>query len=52
MSFEKHFDQFYCYYLDQKDNTAYLSKLAELTSQAKVVTVDLETTGLNGSQSA
>ena len=47
MSFEKHFDQFQCYYLDGEDNTAYLSKLVELTSQAKVVTVDLETTGLN-----
>jgi DNA polymerase I-like protein with 3'-5' exonuclease and polymerase domains len=47
MSFEKHFDQFYCYYLDQEDNTAYLSKLAELASQAEVVTVDLETTGLD-----
>ncbi len=47
MSFEKHFDQFYCYYLDGEDNTAYLSKLAELASQAEVVTVDLETTGLD-----
>ena len=47
MSFEKHFDKFQCYYLDQEDNTAYLSKLAELASRAEVVTVDLETTGLN-----
>jgi len=47
MSFEKHFDQFCCYFLDQKDNTAYLSKLAELASRVEVVTVDLETTGLN-----
>ena len=47
MSFEKKFDQFQCYYLDGEDNTAYLSRLVELTSQAKVVTVDLETTGLN-----
>jgi len=38
MSFEKHFDQFCCYYLDQKDNTAYLSKLAELASRVEVVT--------------
>ncbi len=47
MSFEKKFDHFYCYYLDQEDNTAYLSKLAELASRVEVVTVDLETTGLN-----
>ena len=47
MSFEKKFDQFYCYYLDGEDNTAYLSKLAELASRVKVLTVDLETTGLN-----
>ena len=47
MSFEKKFDQFYCYYLDREDNTAYLSKLAELASRVKVLTVDLETTGLN-----
>ena len=47
MSFEKHFDKFYCYYLDQEDNTAYLSKLAELASRVEVVTVDLETTGLD-----
>ena len=47
MSFEKKFDQFYCYYLDGEDNTAYLSKLAELASRVEVVTVDLETTGLN-----
>jgi len=47
MSFEKKFDHFFCYYLDQEDNTAYLSKLAELASQVEVVTVDLETTGLN-----
>ena len=47
MSFEKHFDQFCSYYLDGKDNTAYFNKLSELASQAEVVTVDLETTGLN-----
>ncbi len=47
MSFEKHFDKFQCYYLDQEDNIAYLSKLAELASRVEVVTVDLETTGLN-----
>ena len=47
MSFEKKFDQFFCYYLDREDNTAYLSKLAELASRVKVLTVDLETTGLN-----
>ena len=47
MSFEKKFDQFYCYYLDGEDNTVFLSKLAELASRVKVLTVDLETTGLN-----
>ena len=47
MSFEKKFDQFYCYYLDGEDNTVYLSKLEELASRVKVLTVDLETTGLN-----
>ncbi|MCH2295108.1 MAG: DNA polymerase [SAR324 cluster bacterium] len=47
MSFKKKFDHFYYYYLDGEDNTAYLSKLAELASRVEVVTVDLETTGLN-----
>ena len=47
MSFEKKFDQFFCYYLDGEDNTVYLSKLEELASRVEVVTVDLETTGLN-----
>ena len=47
MSFEKKFDQFFCYYLDGEDNTVYLSKLEELASRVKVLTVDLETTGLN-----
>ena len=47
MSFEKKFDQFFCYYLDGEDNTTFLSKLEKLASREEVVTVDLETTGLN-----
>ena len=47
MSFETKFDKSSCYYLDGEDNTDYLSKLEELASRVEVVTVDLETTGLN-----
>ena len=47
MSFETKFDKSSCYYLDGEDNTVYLSKLEELASRVKVLTVDLETTGLN-----
>ncbi len=47
MSFETKFDKSSCYYLDGEDNTDYLSKLAELASRVEVVTVDIETTGLN-----
>jgi len=47
MSFETKFDKSSCYYLDGEDNTDYLSKLEELASRVEVLTVDLETTGLN-----
>ena len=47
MSFETKFDKSSCYYLDGEDNAPFLSKLEELASREEVVTVDLETTGLN-----
>ena len=47
MSFEKQFDEFCCYYSGREDHTKYLGKLSDLASQANVVTVDLETTGLD-----
>ncbi len=47
MSFEKQFDGFCCHYVDREDRTRYLNQLKHSASAAKVITVDLETTGLN-----
>ena len=47
MSFEKQFDGFCCHYVDREDRTRFLNQLKHSASAAKVITVDLETTGLN-----
>ena len=47
MSFERQFDQFCCHYLDRKEHSQFVNKLTHLASAAEMITVDLETTGLD-----
>ena len=47
MSFEKQFDGFCCYYVDREDRTRYVNQLKHSASASEVITVDLETTGLD-----
>ena len=47
MSYVKQYDHFCCHYVDREDPTRYVNQLKHSASAAEVITVDLETTGLD-----
>ena len=47
MSYVKQFEGFCCHYVDREEPTRYINQLKHSASASEVITVDLETTGLD-----
>ena len=47
MSYLKQFEGFCCHYVDREEHTRYVNQLKHSASASEVITVDLETTGLD-----